>query len=359
MYSMLRHACCLLLILLFTRPVRAQEPAFQNLFGRADGIACYRIPALATAPNGDLLAAIDQRVPSCGDLNQNPDINIALRTSRDGGVTWSDLRVIADFPSGQSASDPSFIVDQTTGEIFLFYNYMDHVRYPGVYFFYVIKSTDNGRTWSAPVDITWQISRPEWSREFQFITSGGGIQTRGGDLLHCLVNLQRGVFIFGSVDHGKSWFLLDNPLQPADESKIVELPDGAWMVNARVNKAGCRYVHTSHDRGQTWTIRADTALADPGCNAGFIRYAYQENGAEKNLLLFSNPNSRNDRTNLTLRISRDNGLTWTPGRTIYAGSAAYSALAILKNGAVGVLFEKDNYAENGFVILPPAWFLDR
>ena len=358
MNSKFHPAYCLLLILAFNRPIWAQEPAFQNLFSRTDSIACYRIPALATAPNGDLLAAIDQRVPSCADLHQNPDINIALRISRDAGVRWSNMRVIVDFPAGQSASDPSFIVDHTTREIFLFYNYMDHIRNPGVYFFHVIKSTNNGQTWSAPVDITWQISRPEWSREFQFITSGGGIQTRGGALLHCLVNLQRGVFVFGSIDHGKSWFLLDNPLQPADESKIVELPDGVWMVNARVNKAGSRYVHTSRDRGQTWTTRVDTTLMDPGCNAGFIRYAYQEEGEEKNLLLFCNPNSRDDRTHLSLRVSRDNGLHWTPGKPIYTGSAAYSALTILQNGAVGVLFEKDNYTENVFVLLPPAWFLD-
>lgn len=355
---MLTTSCrtfCLLLAFSLTSPGKAQELVFQNLFSRHDSVACYRIPALATAPNGDLLAAIDQRVPNCGDLRYNPDINIALRSSSDGGISWSDMRIIVDFPPGQSASDPSMIVDNVTGEIFLFYNYMNLEREPGVYYFHVIKSADNGQTWSAPVDITYQISRPEWLRDFQFITSGGGIQTSTGTLLNCLVNLKRGVFVFGSVDHGASWFLLDTPLQPADESKIVELPNGNWMVNARVNKAGCRYVHTSSDRGQSWTTRADTALTDPGCNAGFIRYTLRENGREENVLVFSNPNSPDSRTNLTMRISRDNGLTWTPGKTVYAGSAAYSALTILKDGKIGLLFESDDYSANVFVVLAPEW----
>lgn len=355
MVVLIRRTLCLLFAISIRLSGQGQELVFHNLFSHVDSVACYRIPALATAPNGELLAAIDQRVPSCGDLQHNPDINIALRTSSDNGSTWSDLRVIVDFPHGQSASDPSIIVDNTIGEILLFYNYMDLQREPGVYYFHVIRSADNGRTWSAPQDITSQISKPEWRSDFKFITSGGGIQTSSGELLHCLVNIQRGVFVFGSADHGASWFLLETPIQPADESKIVELANGDWMVNARVNKAGCRYVHTSSDRGQTWTTRADTALIDPGCNAGFIRYTITESGREENVLVFSNPNSKDSRIQLTVRISRDNGLTWTPGKTVYAGSAAYSAMTVLKNGDIGLFFEKDNYTENVFVILKPAW----
>ncbi len=66
-----------------------------------EGVSCYRIPALAKAPNGDLIAAIDERVVSCGDLRYNEDINIAIRRSEDNGKTWSEIEVIVDFPLGE------------------------------------------------------------------------------------------------------------------------------------------------------------------------------------------------------------------------------------------------------------------
>ena len=100
---------------------------YHDLFNTSmvEGVSCYRIPAIITAPNGDIIAAIDERVESCADLNPNNDINIVARRSSDNGKTWSDIETIIDFPFGQSASDPSMIVDKVTNDIFLFYNYMD------------------------------------------------------------------------------------------------------------------------------------------------------------------------------------------------------------------------------------------
>ena len=96
----------------------------QDLFNSKmrEGVACYRIPALVTAPNGDLVAAIDERVGSCDDLGTNKDINIVVRRSTDNGMTWSPIETAIDYESGISASDPSVIVDRKTGEILLFYN---------------------------------------------------------------------------------------------------------------------------------------------------------------------------------------------------------------------------------------------
>lgn len=328
-----------------------------NSEGNED-VACYRIPSLVTAPNGDLVAAIDERVPSCNDLRGNRNINVVLRRSSDGGRTWSGIETVVDFPEGESASDPSMIVDEETGEIILFYNYMDLTEDQDTYHMHVVRSTDNGKTWSEPTDITSEITKPAWEDDFQFITSGRGIQTRSGTLLHTLVNLDEGVHIFGSRDHGTSWFLLDAPLNPADESKIVELVDGTWMVNSRVNDAGMRYVHTSDDEGETWTTRRAPKLIDPGANASFIRYTSTKAGAEKNRLLFSNANSKEERENLTVRLSYDEGKTWTQGKTIYPGPAAYSSLTVLENGDVGVLFEKDGYTENTFVRFSLDWLTE-
>ena len=337
-----------------------EPPVFQDLFNTSmsDGVECYRIPAIVTAPNGDVIAAIDERVPNCGDLKWSKDINIIIRRSTDNGKTWSDIETVVDFPYGQSASDPSMIVDETTNEIFLFYNFMNLDTEKDIYYLHVVKSSDNGKTWSQPQDITSQITKPEWQKDFKFITSGRGIQTRSGKLLHTMVNLNSGLHVFGSDDHGKTWYFIDTPIQPADESKIIELVDGTWMINARVNGAGIRYVHTSTDKGKTWTTREEPELIDPGCNASIIRYTSKEDGYDKNRLLFSNAKSKKGRVNMTVRISYDEGKTWSEGKTIYEGSSAYSDMTVLDNGDIGLFFEQDEHSKNPFVSFSLDWLTD-
>jgi sialidase-1 len=334
---------------------------FKDLFNAENNpnVSCYRIPALVTAPNGDLIAAIDERIPSCADLRGSDDINIVQRRSSDNGETWTEIEMVIDFPKGLSASDPSMIVDEVTGEVFLFYNYMDLDNEKDVYYLHVMKSKDNGKTWSEPEDITSQISKPEWHKDFKFITSGRGIQARDGRLLHTLVRLKEGVYLFGSDDHGKSWFLIDSPVKPADESKVMQLANGDYMINSRVNTGeGHRYVHISKDKGKTWVTRPEKKLVDPGNNASIVRYTSVEDGYHKNRLLFSNSNSKQHRENLTVRISYDEGKTWSEGKTIYTGGSAYSSMTILENGEIGVFFEKDGYKENSFVSFSLAWLTD-
>jgi len=149
---------------------------FKNLFdasAEAD-IACYRIPAIMTAANGDLIATIDERVLSCGDLKRSKDINIVMRRSTDNGDSWPEIETIVDYPLGKSASDPSMILDKVSGVIFLFFNFMDLDKEKDVYYLKVAESLDHGQTWSSPTDITSQITKPEWHGDFKFITSGRG-----------------------------------------------------------------------------------------------------------------------------------------------------------------------------------------
>lgn len=336
-------------------PKGVQKPLeFINLFSTAmkEGVSCYRIPALLTTSNGDLIAAIDERIPNCGDLRTNNDIDIVIRRSKDNGKTWSNIQTIVDYPDGESASDPSMILDEITGELFLFFNYMNLETEKDIYYLKVISSTDNGLNWSAPTDITAQITKPEWQKDFKFITSGRGIQAKSGTLWHTLVNIESGLHLFKSDDHGKSWVLIDTPIKPGDESKVLELSDGSLMINSRVNKLGMRYVHTSRDHGKTWSSKQEAQLPDPACNASIIRYTH---GSDKSRILFSNANSKKERENLTVKISYDDGITWSKGKTIYAGPSAYSSMTVLKNGNIGVFFEKDKYAENVFVSFSLAW----
>jgi sialidase-1 len=355
-----------LLLALLALP--AGEPAnrgsggieFVDLFRAEDqpGVACYRIPALVTTRNGTLIAAIDERNNSCADLRSNADINIVLRTSSDNGRTWSAIERIVDYPYGESASDPSLIVDRTTGEIFLFFNYMNVAAAPGEYYLRYVVSRDDGASWSAPVDITGQVARPAWKHDFKFITSGRGTQLRSGTLLHTLVNLDRGLHVFGSEDHGQSWFLIDTPIRPGDESKIIELTNGDWMINSRVNNSGLRYVHRSSDNGRTWTSAPDSTLVDPACNASLLWYTRRADGFAKDRLLFANPASAHARENLSLWLSYDEGETWAFRKSIYAARSAYSSLCVLDTGAIGIFFEKDDYQTNVFARVTLDWLTD-
>ena len=319
-----------------------------------DSNQCYRIPALVTTPSGHLLAACDERLESCADLRANEDINIVLRRSKDGGHTWGPIERIVDFPSGQSASDPSFIVDEENGTIWLFYNYMNLAASTPRYRFHALKSQDNGKTWSQATDITSQISKESWVDDFMFITSGRGIQDQAGGLLHCMVHVELGVQVFGSTDHGTTWKPLGPVLSPGDESKIVQLVDGTYLVNSRVAKTGHRYVHTSLDRGRTWSSRPAPELIDPACNASILQTSYQ--GQE--VLFFSNLDHVTQRQNLVVRHSLDGGKSWSSGVRIEKGSAAYSSLVQIDAERLGILFEAKNYRDIIFKELLIADLLD-
>src|SRR5690606_19816472 len=119
-----------------------------------------------------------------------------------------------------------------------------------------------------------------------------------------------------------------------------------------------RYVHTSKDGGQTWESNPDPELKDPRCNASIIRYTATQAGYNKNRLLFSNANAEKDRVNLTVRISYDEGKTWSECKTVYDGPSAYSDMTILENGDIGLFFEQDEYTKNSFVSFSLDWLTD-
>lgn len=323
-----------------------------------EGVGCYRIPSLVTTPDGVLIAVMDERMGKCADLHDSKDTNLVMRRSEDNGLTWSALERIVDFEYGKSASDTAMIVDWQSNEVFLLYNVMDFNTEPGIYRIHVIRSKDNGLSWGEAEDITAQITKASWHKDFKFVTSGRGIQTRSGDLLHCLVNMDKGVHLFGSRTHGKDWFFIDTPLEGVDESKVVELADGSWMVNSRITKKGGRYVFRSDDQGAHWQGKPEPALIDPSCNASLIRYTSVSEGYDKNRLLFANAKSKKKRENLTVRISYDEAQSWSEGKTIYSGSSEYSSLTILNNGHIALLFEKDIHKENVFVVFSLEWLTD-
>lgn len=300
----------------------------------------YRIPAVCRTNKGTLLVAIDQRPDAVGDLNYHQPTRIVMRRSEDNGRTWGPLGRIHELPWTDeeqiNASDPSLLVDRETGRVFCFWNAWEWVKDKGRYRFFVQHTDDDGRTWSAPGEITAQIYRPEWQgKPFVFISSGHGEQLKDGTLVHTVVWVNRHqVGLFGSEDHGRTWKPLGALVGPGDENKFMELKDGGWMINTRLPRGGGRGVHVSHDRGRTWETRIDETLADPACNAGLLRLS-------DGRLVFSNCNHvGGPRRNICVRTSSDEGVSWSEPRVVDPGLGEYSDLVELATGELGIVWEK-------------------
>ena len=96
-----------------------------------------------------------------------------------------------------------------------------------------------------------------------------------------------------------------------------------------------RAVALSKDGGVTFgPVEHDSALIDPTCNAGITRYVHKG----RDLVLFTNAASAK-RENLTLKVSADQGKTWTTKGILHEGPAAYSTVLALRDGTVAVMYE--------------------
>ena len=327
-----------------------------DLFKDGDnGVANYRIPSLVTTTKGTLLAVCDARVDRRGDLPNN--IDLALRRSTDNGNTWSETKIIFDYPGTEGGGDPAMIVDEQTGWIWLFFVYgaegvginqsKQGYGSDSTQQLMITHSTDDGLTWSEPRNIMKEVKNPNWYGIF--FASGRGLQTRSGRLIvNLMVRKEFGTakndhaYIAYSDDNGKTWHCSKSAGGRMGESKSVELNDGSLMINMRSkHRLSRRAVNISNDGGQTWgEFTHESGLIEPTCNASIIRYTSVKDGFKKSRLLFSNPADENKRRNMAVRISYDEGKTWSMPKVIHAGPAAYSSLTILEDGTIGLLYER-------------------
>ena len=346
-----------------TLPSRDAAPLFERVTLAKpgdNGVHTYRIPALAVAKDGTLLASYDARLDSAHDLPGN--IDILLRRSRDQGRTWSAPQTVVRHAHGSGAGDSSLLVDRDTSRVFLFHAWAP----PGVGFWNAqagnapdsrtqhpryIWSDDNGLTWQGPRDLLAAIKRPDWKG--MFATSGHGIQllddrVARGRLIQPYVfrgpdNLIHAVNAY-SDDHGTRWHIGEPLGGRLDENKAVELADGTVMQNSRSSdpKVHARVVARSRDGGVRFgPAEPDPQLPDPQNNADIIRVAPLADAGrpEAHWLLFSNTADPDERRRLTIRLSCDDGRHWNAGRVLDPDDAMYSAMARLPDGTFGILWE--------------------
>jgi len=350
-----------------------------DVFSRGeDGYPQVRIPALVVSANGTLLAFAEGR--QAGDHSEN---DIVLKCSLDGGKTWGPLQVVAEM-GGDSLNDPCAVVLAESGRILLmFQRYpqgfhsrrMDHTEMvekgyggPRNTQTFMVHSDDHGASWSDPRDVTRSIRRQD---AISVGSPGTGIELsrrphKGRILMPLYETLPLGDSdrywrnaVAISDDQGASWRISErvpheNLAGWGNECQLVELADGSILLNAR-NQAGkpCRKSAISRDAGETWgPMREDEDLVTVACMGSIVRCATAKRGEYR--LVVSLPNSTTGRRNGAAFMSDDGGRTWPIKRTIYPRGFAYSCLAVLPDGRLACLFERDGYAHISFVVLEAA-----
>jgi sialidase-1 len=354
-----------------------------------DGYKSYRIPAIISLPNSDLLAFCEGRVNNAGDFGH---VNIVMKRSIDKGKTWGSLQLVAengDLQAGNAApvvdvTDPAY----PRGRIFLFYNtgnnHEGEIRKGnGLREVWYKTSTDNGQTWSDAVNITTQVHRPKqpqinalynFSEDWRSYanTPGHAMQFQSGKYkgrIFVAANHSAGApqkqftdyaaHGFYTDDHGKTFHLGTTVNVPgSNESMATELSGDKLMMNSRNQKGDirARIVSISRDGGATWdTSYFDQTLIDP-VNQGSVLTVGKKKG--KNIIAFCNAADTKRRDNLTLRISYDDGKNW--GKSIVIDKSderskgdftAYSDLVKLGKKKIGVLYERNGYKEIVFTVV--------
>ncbi len=357
---------------------------------KQDGVHTHRIPGLATANNGTLLAIYDVRRNGAKDLQGN--IDIGLSRSFDKGKTWQPLQVVMDMGAWgglpekfNGVSDANILVDKRTGTIYIaglwMYGVLDEEgkwvegltessntwnhqwkakgSQPGFDVkqtaqLLIVKSTDNGKTWSKPVNITRMCKQEDWW--LWAPAPGQGITMNDGTLVFPTQGRDATGKPFSNItystDSGDTW-KTSKPAtnESTTENMAVELSDGTVMLNMRSNanskdmsETNGRAIAVTNNLGKTWTIHptSHNALPEPTCMASIIRHEYVQNGNRKSVLLFSNPNSKVARVNMTIKLSFDDGKTWPKEKQILLDeqkSRGYSCLTSIDEQTIGIVYE--------------------
>ncbi len=333
----------------------------------------YRIPSIIVTKKRTVLAFCEGR-----EGGDSGDIDILMKSSEDNGKTWGESKVVWG-DERNSCGNPCPVIDQETGRILLFVTWNNGEDDEGEiikktsssprkpYFLY---SDDEGKHWSAPIDLSETTRDTSWG---WYATGPGiGIQIKNGKYKRRLVipanhsyddpegNLRDGPYTYGahviySDDHGKSWNKSASIQPGCNESQLTELSDGTLLMNMRsYNDQYSRAISFSTDGGKTWSaIQHDYQLVESKVQASILNYGDFEG---RNMHLFVNPAVPKGRAYLSLKASFDDCKVWNNSKMVFPGPSAYSCLTRLPNGNVGLFFENGNkspYEQMTFISFNP------
>ncbi|MEC4017847.1 sialidase family protein [Streptomyces sp. H27-D2] len=338
----------------------------------ADRYASFRIPAVVLSRDGaTLLAFAEGRLGSASDTG---NIDIVLKRSTDGGLSWGPLSVVAQ-NGPDTVGNPAPVVLES-GRVVL-----PQVRNAAVATeqrilrgevsaadgrrVWVQHSDDDGESWSEPREITATTKMAGW--RWYATTPGHAMRLRHGPCAGRIVvpanhtiaptgadngteaKYNSGHSIY-SDDDGESWrigYLDENPngYVNVNETTGAELPDGRIYFNTRndATSPGRRADAYSADGGLTLVkpFRPQAGLVGPVVEGSVLHLGEPD---EPDVLLFAGPADPEFRALMTVRASRDRGLTWRVAHTASGLPAAYSDLVRIDADTVGLLYETGDFS---------------
>lgn len=312
--KLLKETMAIACLLLIAMPMTASKKV---LFDKMKGQ--YRIPAIVQCKSGKIIAFTDHRYDGT-DIGWGHHLDIVMKTSCDGGETWSEneqmvaqggSKVATDFNCGHG--DAAVVADNKTGELLLMcasggISYFDSSREQPIMMGRYC-SRDEGRTWQGE-DVTNQIYKLMPDIKGAFFTSGRMVQSKKIKVgthyrIYSALATNRGNRVLYSDDFGKTWGVLGaqaNAQEAApkgDEAKVEELPNGDVLLSSRVSSG--RYFNIySYDNAKTaagrWGPVAFSGAENKGvkassnaCNGELVLAKAKINGKKKTMLLQSVP----------------------------------------------------------------------
>ena len=319
-----------------------------------DGFGVH-LPGLIVTTQGTAIAVCQKRHGSMGDGGNQVDI--LMSRSEDGGSTWQRQEVIFEEAGAYTYLGPIF-EDCTMGAVFVAFwkmpaDILDDLGYFSEYAkggggFYLLKSTDQGRSWSAPLYVSPRPNAEGWVGWPNNCVHGIQLvfgPRRGRLVIPAFLYKEgepgqvpgvRGGLLY-SDDGGQSWSAGAVLPEGSDEVSLVETAAGGIYVSYRKNTlaTGKRHFARSIDYGETFSEHGQHGeVPDANLHAGLIRYREGEEVGD-DLLLFSNPSPAKD---MTIRMSRDEGRSWDISRRVERGLSRYSDLAVTADGTILCLY---------------------
>ena len=358
-----------------------QDPKTKRIFAIYDmfleGKAVFSLPGKAPQAYEQIGDKVYQILYKQGDAGRY--------TIRENGEVFdpenrkTEYRVVVD-PKKPAYSDKGDLYkgEELIGNIYFEYSDKNIFRVSNTNYLWMSYSDDDGKTWSAPKDITYGI-RKDWMH-FLGTGPGTGIALHSGPHKGRLVipayTTNNVSYLSGSQssrviysdDHGETWnageavndnrpvgnqtihsSTMNNPGAQNTESTVVQLNNGDLKLFMR-GLTGDLQVATSKDGGATWEkdVKRYADVKDVYVQMSAIHTV--QNGKE--YIILSNaggPGRYNGLVHLA-QVEANGDLTWFKHNPIQSGKFAYNSLQDLGNGEFGLLYEHADNNQNEYTL---------
>lgn len=306
----------------------------------------HRIPGMIVTDKGTLLIYCEARTHG----NDWALMDVMLIRSEDGGKTFGEEMLLAEGNAEHPTVNNPVMVQDKNGRIHFLY--LEDYRVEGgkAYRRY---SDDDGKTWSEKIDIT-AATDPDFSNAFAF-GPGHGILMADGTLMvptwtvpkhyHTPIRAHNPsvVSAFYSKDNGESWQLgerlYSTPMVVSPgETEACLTSDGGVYMTIR-HKGGYRAATYSANGYDGWSeLTPDEGLLDPMCFGAALAY---HDDKHPHILLVANCEDREERKNVVIKGSLDNGKTWKYRKLIDSEVGGYVELGFdARSGTIYLLYER-------------------